>query len=405
MAAAPSTYIWIPSSLVRITNDAREEVGGVLVFKKIVDETGTQKILRLERCELMAGGAIGVDPTDLLHSRVNDPQIVTFHTHPVVDAPQYMGLSYSDMDMILQCNLTRPGDAPTVYHILFTPHYVHFTLLVPNVYKMIRKMFEIYIQERKAAQPGVTDDVLLTEFIRGMRFIFYFAELFLLEQGPDDIRGMSIVDSIWFTPDDWVTYYIMEYVKSKRAIEPSPEALTFYNWFIGKRPAFMTAQRDEAPAKAKADADALLAGDKTKAGLFYSYSITKEAFLSTGTNGIMLLSDGGYVFDNYNQAPVQKFDLNRVMLDALYKSPPVRGGSKVVDKVNFEELKSIDEVAKKDLMKGGVLVKDVNLSSLKSVDTAAKSDVDEDEIMKGGKKRRTYRKKRRGAKKTIKFLS
>lgn len=386
MAAAPGTYIVMPQSMVRIMEDADEEVGGVIVLSKVPQDPRIPNvgILRVNRAEIVAGEPAKVDPSQLLNNHQDDAQWVLFHTHPRRTHPRrYMGLSFGDMAWILFSALTANGDSPKVSHLLFTDSDIHYTIVGPPAYKRIRDMLKAYGAARAGA--GGSREEVLGEFVFGMRFLFYIAETWIRLQSGEwradgsDITALSVLDAVWFTPDDQVTAYMLgDYERNAKAgtarysgftegnINPIPP---FLQWFASRIPQNLKTSPNLEQA-ALADISKVAAGDFLAAGLFITWSMPKAAFLAGG--GAMNLGDSGYVYTNYVDDGVVSYNFQQAILDAVRSDLAPSGGS-----VATADMKTGPDPPR--LMKGGGTS---NVDVLRTVVAAATADTEKG-LMKG----------------------
>ena len=347
-----NTYIWFPQNMIRITETAREEIGGILLFRK--GTVDGKKILRLERTEFVAGDVGMAQPGKVLSSHLGDNQWVLFHTHPKRDIPQYMGLSGGDLTFILTYALTAAGDEPKVSHILLTETFVHYTILVDGPYKLLRDLFRNYRTHRLSN--SISDEVILGEFQAGMHSLFETAERFVRKFGGEtnDEAAMSILDAIWFQPDDLLTAYMMRdsLIPGQNYPTPSAEGRTFLEWFRSQIPASVT-NRPTLEADAKKDVEDLRRGDMTKAGLFYSWSLATNEFRKTG---VLATNDGGSLYDAFVQSDPIPYDYKTDILNSI-KADPVGGATPTlrtlkgggVVTVSEDDLLSIARLAQTDM--------------------------------------------------------
>jgi hypothetical protein len=376
MAAATGTYIFMPQSMVRIMEDASEEVGGVIVLSKMPLNPSSPNVgvLQVKRAEIVAGEPGRVDPSELLSNHEQDPQWVLFHTHPPRTLnPQYMGLSYGDMGWILSSALTANGESPKVSHLLFSDSDIHYTIVPPVPYKKVRDMLQAYVADR--ARVRVPPGVALDEFIFGMRFLFYIAETWIRLESSEgradgsDTTALSLLNAIWFTPDDRVTaYMLVDYERntaryagfSDGSITPVPP---FIQWFSSHLSADVRTATN-LDQLAIADINRLRAGDASASGLLYTWSMPKAEFLAGG--GVMYLNDNGYVYINFVDEGAVQYNFQQAILDAVGGGRTPSGGS-----VATADMKTVPGPPR--LMKGGGIP---SVDVLRSVAAAATADME-----------------------------
>jgi hypothetical protein len=419
----PNTFIWFPNSMRRIAQTAIEEIGGLLIFKRVKEEERVArgipvpKVLRLNRAEFVAGSPLDVNPADLISEHYPDEQWILFHTHPSSAPGNYMGLSGGDIEWILMYALTAPGDVPSVSHVLLAENYVHYSIVREKPYKAIRKLLAQYRVKRKLE--GGADPQIISEFMGGIRFFTQMAEAYIRREGRnDDILSMSRLDCIWFAPDDSVTnLMIHEWNQdpAKWGVAPALSSKPFVDWFFSQT--LRLPNVEALKQMAARDIQLVNGGRKedvdAKAGLLYSWSTAKDVFLKNGQLG---LNDGGYVYDSFVERPSALRRIDQTIMQSLDKAPP-KGGSKRVQTfyggglvtIPPEMLAKVSAMAEEDMKKqelkdtsGGGLVT-IPPEMLAKVSAMAEEDMKKQELndttmeeitggrQKGKKKRTTRR--------------
>lgn len=357
--AVANTAIYFPPSMVRLAATAIEETGGIMDFIKVPEV----KTLRLDKTELVAGDPGSVEPNKLLHTHLTDHQWVLFHTHPARKPPHYMGLSGGDLNFIMSYALTAPGDIPKVSHILIAPNSVHYTILSSRPYALLRSMLKQYMKhrEKEMNEEEKLNIDALDEFLSGMRYIFQIAESFTRVLGKeDDIVGMSVLDTMWFHPTDTITAFMLFGAPRRPGyrIRNETEA-PFFDWFMNEIPSEMRTDYDSGALEETVDTTIkfLTPADR---GLFYSWSLPKTRFLTEKGEGVMVLGDGGTVYDSYVESDTRVYNYLADIKVAMRSvggsavTPIVhKGGSAPVD-VTQDMIERIAELARKDIEKNQI---------------------------------------------------
>jgi hypothetical protein len=345
--------------MTRLLRASPEEIGGFLTFKKKTVADGfPAHTLVLDTAHLVAGDATtGVNPSKLLPTlsvaSVPGTTAVAFHTHPPrkPDDVQYDGFSGQDIYWLTEINLYSPGDRPIFAHILGTDRHIHFTRVYQPAYAELRAMilrFGAHIQE---IAPGTTDEDIINLFLMGFRFLTRIYEQYTFFEvsvgGLNEIQGMTILDTLKFTPEDpftaqmVLTAYVNNYWGRKaediaaaaRAAGNGDEAAaadaaavaeeTFMAWFLERMTEALTAGLGDGVGdvwgRAQAIADHLRERNSAVArtvdlnrpddnfGVFVTWSLTLQQFVElagphdnpTAVVGAIAVTDGGDFFTNY----------------------------------------------------------------------------------------------------------
>ena len=350
--AVQNTVIWFPPSMLRIADGAIEEIGGIMDFKKVTDNPNA-KVLRLNMAEIVAGDPGKVEPNEVLHTHLDDTQWILFHTHPVRPYIHYLGLSGGDLSFMITHALTAPGNVPKVSHILLAPGSVHYTILSPRPYALLRTMLKEYIKKRENDMDVDSEETIaaVDEFHVGMMFIFAIAEQFIRHYGQeDDIVGMSYLDCISFQPTDHVTAWML--LRSRR--QPNNYEKPFFDWFVSKIP--LDLRNESVGARAEATMNEVVQGREQPPGLFCSWSMSKDQFNS---NGVLVLGDNGYVYDTFVQVDSTEYDFREDIQMALRDEGATFGGGIPLNvykggrgvEVTPETLTGLAKLAKEDAEK------------------------------------------------------
>lgn len=303
-AGGRSTTIYFPGNMLRLTADAPEEIGGMLFFKKQEGDT-----LQLYSTTYIAGNPENVDVSEHFAMFRSEMKWCFFHTHPVRDIPQYMGLSGGDLNIILKANLTSPGANPTVTHMLFTPMNVMFTVVEPKAYYNVLALFNDFVSKRA----GVTKQVAVSECLEGIRKVFELTidyirtaarepELLAVDRthetaGKIDRSAIEILDKIKFLVGDPETIRIFDYFETlPDALKAPYNASVFFKWFYDNRnvtPAWLYPET---------------------AGLFYTWTMPINDFRGTGRMGLV---DQGHVYDDYVETRRDIFNVDVEVIRTL----------------------------------------------------------------------------------------
>lgn len=297
-----STFLYFPPSMLRICETAEEEIGGLLMFRK--EKVGELNVLRLFRSEFVGGDPTSVNASELFHHHTEDKQWVLFHTHP--PSKSYNGLSGDDILWIMGATFTTP--VPKASHILITDKWVHYTIVIPNIYRKIQSL----AREYKLHREEIEISTIYHEFISGMNYLAQIAEPYIRRAAnEDEVVGLSVLNAIQFLPEDALTAHMLQTATRTITEDERP----FLEWFRSRIPDTLKQnieqQAEQRYKRLKEDAT-----NPDNFGLLYTWSISKKDFVAN--KGILYLNDGGSVYDNFEETPVEPYDLNKDILPILF---------------------------------------------------------------------------------------
>ena len=309
-AVVPGSIIQIPIRLLPLLQPHTTEIGGVLLFDKGPDNT-----LILNTITSSLGRGASVNFSGLVNTFGEHPSWFVYHTHPPTHGDIYMGLSGQDLQLLLVFSLSTNQEISTVTHLLTTSTDIHITYITPDIYNIILRLYNGFIQGGPSEQRKI-------DFLNFYYILFNLLEVSFSRHNylnspynpangyTRDTHALNDLDTISFIPHHGRTWeYLMHlwanaaallaghpnevHIQSIMATGGIPEVHQWMNTVA------LTIGLAKNPSE-------------IEEGLFKTTSFRANALPSNGTNIILPCLDGGFIY-NHTEEWVQAAPINPIL--------------------------------------------------------------------------------------------